>query len=179
MWRTVTIEIQAVSWLTFCDEAALTWIITEQKLYQHTSDAVTRRDPSIQALAARYNSLVEKMELMVRKGKAPAGVLVPRRIDPKKSLFQLDIDDDVWQDIGLDSCYDGNPPLWLSDPKVRSGIRGLLELDRCREEAERLVMERRGLQTWFAEEWNVLHRALAQDSELWDSFLEADSLITW
>ena len=50
-------------------------------------------------------------------------------------LFSLDVDDDIWQDIGLTETDDStDPPLWLSDENVRMGIRAMLEMDRCQEE---------------------------------------------
>jgi hypothetical protein len=50
-------------------------------------------------------------------------------------LFSLDVDDGIWQDIGLDETADTDvPPLWLSDKKVRKGIQGVLLRDRCDEE---------------------------------------------
>lgn len=68
----------------------------------------------------------------------------------------------------MDECVDGeaddNPPLWLSDERVRTGIKAMLELDRCNEEDARLRRERRALQVWFAEEWEVVSRAIEDAS---------------
>ena len=50
-------------------------------------------------------------------------------------------------------------PLWLRDEGVRQGIQNLLELDRCKEEELRLIRERRALQEWLLEEWEVNERA--------------------
>ena len=73
----------------------------------------------------------------------------------------MDVDDDIWQDIGLAET-DGStdPPLWLCDEDIRTGIKAMLELDRCLEEEPRLLMERRSLQEWFAEEWIVVKWAM-------------------
>ncbi|KAG2032058.1 hypothetical protein BDR03DRAFT_874694, partial [Suillus americanus] len=51
------------------------------------------------------------------------------------SIFQLNVNDDIWQDIGL---YDAtiNPPVWLSDEAIRNGIHLQLEVDCCFEEAQ-------------------------------------------
>jgi hypothetical protein len=72
----------------------------------------------------------------------------------------------------LDDRVDGEagnePPLWLSDEPVRTGIKAMLELDRCNEEDARLRRERRALQVWFAEEWEVLSRAI-QDASAFSS----------
>ena len=67
----------------------------------------------------------------------------------------MDVDDMIWQDLGLDE-EDEEPPVWLTDDRVRSGIRAMLQKDRCEEEAPRLLRERRHLQMWFATEWIVV-----------------------
>jgi hypothetical protein len=73
------------------------------------------------------------------------------------------VDDAIWQDVGLNDV-DGDPPRWLTDDKVRSGIRAMLQKDRCQEEAPRLLRERGHLQIWFATEWKVVCELIA-DSE--------------
>ena len=54
------------------------------------------------------------------------------------------------------------PPAWLCNEKVRSGIKAMLELDRCEEEDIRLRKERCALQVWFAEEWGIVNLAIDQ-----------------
>ncbi|KAK7438566.1 hypothetical protein VKT23_017901 [Stygiomarasmius scandens] len=119
----------------------------ERRLHEHTEDSVKRRDPSIQQLAQKYNR------------KAPRNAIAPQPIDVSK-LFNLDVDDEIWQDIGLNydeaSDQDTSPPPWLADEKMRKGIRAMLELDRCEEEEERLGVERKAMRTWFEEEWEVV-----------------------
>jgi hypothetical protein len=95
---------------------------------------------------------------MIRQRKAPAGAVQPQEI-AREGLFKLDVDDDIWQDVGLGEENHGIMPLWLSDERVRQGIQSLLELDRCKEEEHRLMRERRALQEWLLEEWEVNERA--------------------
>lgn len=71
------------------------------------------------------------------------------------------MDDAIWQDLGLDGDEQGVAPLWLSDEKVRAGIRALLQKDRCKEEAPRLLREWRHLQMWFATEWRAVCGVIA------------------
>jgi hypothetical protein len=71
----------------------------------------------------------------------------------RDGLFKLDVDDDIWQDVGLDDELEGPIPRWLGDENVRDGIKNLLELDRCREEEIRLQKERCTMQDWMREEW--------------------------
>jgi hypothetical protein len=77
-------------------------------------------------------------------------------------LFDLDVDDAIWEDIGL-SESDGvaNVPLWLSDEQVRTGIRGILLRDRCDEELKWLRYELSVLDEWFQEEWDTLVIAMS------------------
>ncbi|KAJ7702621.1 hypothetical protein B0H16DRAFT_1347489, partial [Mycena metata] len=98
---------------------------------------------------------------------APRKAIAPLPI-PSKGLWKLDVDDAIFQNIGLDERVNGeaddNPPLWLSDKRVRTGIKAMLELDRCNEEDARLQRERCALQVWFAEEWEVVNRAIEDAS---------------
>lgn len=94
---------------------------------------------------------------MIKVKKAPQGTIAPTPI-PARGLYQLDVDDAIWQDIGLDD--DAAPALWLVDNKVRAGIRAMLQKDRCAEEAPRLLRERRHLRVWFATEWKAVSEAM-------------------
>jgi hypothetical protein len=52
-----------------------------------------------------------------------------------KGLFGLDINDSIWNDVGLGDIDNGAPPPdWLADNRMQSGIRAMLELDHCKEE---------------------------------------------
>ncbi|KAJ3714856.1 hypothetical protein C8R42DRAFT_590975 [Lentinula raphanica] len=134
--------------------------ITKHKLRQHTEDAVKRRDPGIETLARRYNHLCKNMSEMIRLKRAPANAVAPHPIQPKE-LFSLDIDDSIWDDIGLGDDDDGHhAPEWQSNDQVRAGIRGILLRDRCDEEQRRLLHERTKMREWFAEEWAGLQRTI-------------------
>ncbi|KAI6022550.1 hypothetical protein EDC04DRAFT_2575210 [Pisolithus marmoratus] len=132
--------------------------VSEQRLQYHTEASVKWREPGIVKLASSYNKLCLQMVGLIHKGKAPHGSIAPLLI-PRDSLFKLDVDDDIWQDVGLGDDADGLLPLWLADEKVRSGIRSLLELRRCEEEERRLLHEKKALVLWFSEEWGCMQRA--------------------
>lgn len=125
--------------------------------------SLKRREPTILRLAKDYNDLCRQMNSLIHQHKAPVGAVPPQEII-RDGLFKLDIDDGIWQDVGLD---DGNdlvqPPLWLSDEGVRLGIRHLLERDRCEEEEVRLGRERQALQEWFQEEWRANRMACERE----------------
>ncbi|THU97957.1 hypothetical protein K435DRAFT_661825 [Dendrothele bispora CBS 962.96] len=143
----------------------------EQRLHEHTEDSVRRRDPGIQQLAQKYNRLVKEMKDLIIVRKAPRNVVAPRPIDVSR-LFNLDADDELWQDIGLNydeaDDEDAMPPPWLSDDNVRKGIRAMLELDRCEEEEERLAVERKAMRSWFEEEWSAVMSAINAKSMFLD-----------
>ena len=69
----------------------------------------------------------------IQSGHALQGAICPNKIEPK-GLFALDVDDVIWQDVGLNDDDWENPPRWLCDAEVQSGILAMLDLDRCEEE---------------------------------------------
>lgn len=134
----------------------------EERINEHTQDSVKRRDPSIAELARRYNKLCDDMQTLIRQKKAPQNSVGPVKIE-MEGLFDLDVDDDIWLDIGLGYEEDDDetiPPLWLSNDMVRTGIRAMLDRDRCREDRARILGERNAMQEWFSEEWQVIHASM-------------------
>ncbi|KAJ7495179.1 hypothetical protein FB451DRAFT_1335860 [Mycena latifolia] len=138
----------------------------DKKLYAHTESAVKCREPTISKLNNDYNKLCAQMSKLIKEKKAPRGTIALLPI-PAKGIWQLDVDDGIWQDVGLDDDDgdgDGEAvPAWLGDEKVRSGIdarAGLMRGGGCA-----LEKERRALQEWFAEEWAIVNMVL-QRAEL-------------
>ncbi|KAF7353564.1 hypothetical protein MSAN_01546700 [Mycena sanguinolenta] len=84
---------------------------------------------------------------------APRGAIAPDRIDPKK-VYALDVDDSIWQDVGLEDDDDrAEPPL-----------------DRADEEDAMLAKERRSMRAWFIEEWDVVNMAMADAANEQDRY---------
>ncbi|KAG6904184.1 hypothetical protein DXG01_012007, partial [Tephrocybe rancida] len=138
--------------------------ITDQKINDHTASSVNRRDPSISKLALNYNRLRDEMAALIQARKAPPRALCPEKIETK-GLFALDVDDAIWQDVGLDEGSNEVPPPWLASESVRAGIRALLERDRCMEEEHCLRHECRSMHVWLSEEWRIVNLALGADDE--------------
>lgn len=126
----------------------------ENQRNEHAGAAIKRREPNIARLAKAYNKVCDEIAALIKAKKAPKGVVAPLPV-PAKGLYQLDVDDVIWQDLGLDGD-DEAPPLWLSNDKVRAGIRAMLQKDRCAEEAPRLLREHGHLRTWFSIEWKAV-----------------------
>ncbi|KAJ7085196.1 hypothetical protein B0H15DRAFT_783307 [Mycena belliarum] len=132
---------------------------SENQRNEHASQAIRRREPNIAKLAKSYNKMCDDIATLIKTKKAPRGAVAPTPV-PSTGIYKLDIDDEIWQDLGLTE-EEGVPPLWLSDDSVRSGIRALLQKDRCAEEAPRLLREREHLQIWFATEWEAVSKAIS------------------
>ncbi|KAF8870464.1 hypothetical protein CPB84DRAFT_1855562 [Gymnopilus junonius] len=135
--------------------------VNRLKLEAHAGQQLKRKEPGIQNLARKYNKLCQEMEKLIQNRRAPRGARVPPQIE-LGSLFKLDVDDDIWQDIGLMDEMDesSNIPEWLGDDDVRKGIKALLLFDRCLEEEQRLIKEWKAMQDWFIEEWQHVQKAL-------------------
>lgn len=142
-------------------------------MHKHTESAIKRREPSINKLATSYNQLCGQLAALIQKRQAPASAIAPLRIQ-REGLFTLDVDDDIWQDVGLDDDQSTGIPRWLGDDKVREGIRTLLEYDRCIEEEDRVIHERAAMQEWFMEEWGAVENALLVHSKHLINFLIPD-----
>ncbi|KAJ7080314.1 hypothetical protein C8R44DRAFT_653744 [Mycena epipterygia] len=127
---------------------------SENQRNEHAGAAIKRREPNIARLAKAYNKVCDEIAALIKAKKAPKGVVAPLPV-PAKGLYQLDVDDVIWQDLGLDGD-DEAPPPWLSNDKVRAGIRAMLQKDRCAEEAPRLLREHGHLRTWFSIEWKAV-----------------------
>jgi hypothetical protein len=135
--------------------------VNHAKLEAHTKQQVKRKEPGIQTLARKYNSLCKDLVDMIKLKKAPQGAVAPLPIE-MDGLFKLDIDDDIWQDIGLTDENDENVeiPAWLGDENVRQGIKSMLDIDRCIEERDRLIAECISMRQWMREEWAIVISAI-------------------
>ncbi|KAJ7114460.1 hypothetical protein C8R44DRAFT_881299 [Mycena epipterygia] len=140
---------------------------SENQRNEHAGAAIKRREPNIARLAKAYNTKSTEG----CRGSTPLPV-------PSKGLYQLDVDDVIWQDLGLNGD-EGTPPMWLSNDKVRAGIRAMLQKDRCAEEAPRLLREHGHLRTWFSIEWKALCAAIeaASGAVRYQFELRRDALI--
>ncbi|KAG1844033.1 hypothetical protein DFJ58DRAFT_717669 [Suillus subalutaceus] len=118
--------------------------VNEHKLHVHAEASIQRRNPTIRKLVTTYNNLC-----------------APHSISPT-GIFQLDVDDDIWQDVGLDG-NDMAPPAWLADENMRAAIKFQLE------ERARIMRERCVLQEWMMAEWDALQEARTRAAAVYDS----------
>jgi hypothetical protein len=126
----------------------------EHKLHVHAEASIQWRNPTIQKLITTYNNLCGKLIDLIQQGEAPASAIAPHSISPI-GIFQLDVDDDIWQDVGLDMA----PPAWLADENMCTAIKFQLEVDRCNKERACIRRECCVLQEWMMAEWDALQEA--------------------
>lgn len=121
----------------------------DKKLGAHTRSAIKKREPTIAKLYGEYNKTCDQLASMIKSKRAPKSAVAPQRIDPK-TVWQLEVDDAIWQDVGLDDDLDGDgendewqtePPLWLANEAVCKGIVAILDLERADEEDRELAKE--------------------------------------
>ncbi|KAF9070196.1 hypothetical protein BDP27DRAFT_1362776 [Rhodocollybia butyracea] len=93
--------------------------------------------------------------------KAPRISVAPLKIE-MEGLFDLDVDNNIWLDIGLGYEEEDETvhPLWLSNDMVRKAIHALLDRDRCHEDWVRILAERNTMEEWFNKEWRVVHASM-------------------
>ena len=121
---------------------------------------VSRRDPSIAQLARQYNSLCEDLKKLKLANQAPAGAVCPEPLEIK-GLFNLDVDSPLWVNMDCTGLEEGTPvPGWLGDENVRCGIRAMLNMNRCKEELDRIKTEYVAMQSWSICRWGALQAAL-------------------
>jgi hypothetical protein len=130
----------------------------ERKLVDHAEAAMNKRTATISDTARSYNARCKEMRELIVKKKAPPNAVVPKPLD-LKTLYSVDIDDGLWQDIGLEEGEDSPAPSWLEDDSTQKGIKAWLNLKRSMEEKERLRRERMNMQVWVMEEWQRVNRA--------------------
>jgi hypothetical protein len=88
-------------------ECAYRNTVNHAKLEAHTKQQVKHKEPGIQTLARKYNTLCNELVEIIRAKKAPRGAVAPLAIE-MNGLFKLDVDDDIWQDVGLTDENDDN-----------------------------------------------------------------------
>lgn len=141
----------------------IAWI--DRKMDSLIVSHVNRRDPTITQLARRYNEACSKLANLKSTGSAPRKAIYPKPINTK-GLFQMDVDHDVWQDAGLYDEESDDVPLWMSEERVRTGIRAWLTKCRCEEEFLRLNKEGLSLREWMLRHWKAALAALNRECEL-------------
>ena len=91
----------------------------------------------------KYNKILEEINSLIHQRNALLGARPLQSIE-RVSLFAIDVDDPIWEDVGIEEKEIAPP--WLCDKNMQKGIRLVLQLDRCEEEERRLHAERASMQ---------------------------------
>lgn len=141
------------------------------QIKKHTEDSIARRVPGIKQLAARYNSICNRLQNHCHRKYYPALALpAPLDID---QLFNTNANPEMWLETGLDPEDLTEPPQYLYDEAVKSGISAMLMKDRAEEEKHRLQSELRIMISWLTSNLEAAKAAAgaSQGAFLWLIFL--------
>jgi hypothetical protein len=118
-------------------------LVVGTKLHQRTLNVMKNREPAHKKAITHYNKLCAELKELHKDE-----YNVPPPLPLQSSIEVLKEDPDLMQDVWI-----GKPsepiPRWVTDEKVRNGIRGILLLDRCKEERARVTLESRNLLNWY------------------------------
>ena len=122
-----------------------------------TKHNVNRRKAIIDRDIKHYESLRTQLKELIDLGRAPLNASVPRSLLNQR-IWDLDVDDPIWSDPAL---YTGGEdvPRWMYDTVFKTGIRAVLQFDRCSEESERLESEMEAFVGWIAGRFDLLNQA--------------------
>ncbi|KAH8797081.1 hypothetical protein DL96DRAFT_1561949 [Flagelloscypha sp. PMI_526] len=127
----------------------------DRKLEDHIASAIKKRAPQVKTVYKELNAVYDLMDAEFDAERAPSDAIRPRRIS-KDELYDLNIDSPIWDNSTLAVEYGDNLSAWAKDVNVRRGIRLMLLVDRCKEELERLKVDRDNLQMFAQQSWLAL-----------------------
>ncbi|KAH6886607.1 hypothetical protein BKA70DRAFT_1123120 [Coprinopsis sp. MPI-PUGE-AT-0042] len=133
---------------------------SEQKLQSHVETQLQKHRPQISNLVKKYNTMCAEISQLISSRPSLQTAVAPIPVDPK-SVFDLDVDNPIWDDTFMEDDLP-QVPLWMGNDDMRQGIRSHLQLLRCAEEKERLCLESQNLQGWSFNEWGKLTCAINQ-----------------
>lgn len=132
--------------------------LTDHHMSQHIKTATEAKEPALTTNVRAYNKLCAELSTLIKRDSTLRQKIAPVPIDVK-TLYNVELNDELYQDCGLEEEETGELPAWLTDEGVRQGIRLMLEVERCNEELIRLADERCSMQEWFTEEWEYTQAA--------------------
>ena len=141
-------------------------LVTANRDHVQIKQGLNRRKGGHNRLVKSYEKLRQEMQSLITAGKAPCGGQVPESLI-RDGLWDLDPDDDLWIELAMEGrSREEGAPKWLYDRPMRQGIHAMLELQRCKEETERLNHERMTMHLWLQAEKDRLSYAssIAQGS---------------
>ncbi|KAF9503661.1 hypothetical protein BS47DRAFT_1369368 [Hydnum rufescens UP504] len=133
--------------------------VVDHNTMEHTTKALKRCYCSVKSLVVDYNKWRLNMMKLHGWGRISKNAIIPPPID-MKGLFGLDVNNDIWQDIGLtDDEFDGTVPPWLGDEDIQNGIWLMQEVVNCCDKLYLCDQESYSLQQWFEDKSAALMAA--------------------
>src|SRR6266478_9386830 len=127
---------------------------------KHTEDSIACRTPAIQQLAARHNSICLRLQNhLLWKVHSTVGLPTPLDVD---QLFNTEANPEMWLETGLDEDDPIQPPRYLYDEGVKSGISAMLMKDWAEEEWYQLESELKIMISWINSSLQAVEAAIAQ-----------------
>ncbi|KAL0572368.1 hypothetical protein V5O48_009603 [Marasmius crinis-equi] len=121
------------------------------KQHQLTRKSIAARTPALQNLIRKYNQYCAYLASNYKpEFKIPVPKELPVNVAALRDLETSHLYEDVWITASQ------TPPRWLTDEKVREGIRAIASLDRAAEERVRLAAEADNLVAWYRYELYAL-----------------------
>ncbi|OSD02619.1 hypothetical protein PYCCODRAFT_1410600 [Trametes coccinea BRFM310] len=136
------------------------------KLHQQTRKAIAKRTPALMTAIRKFNTYCDTLKTVYN---AEWNFPLPQHLPTE--LGALREDTSLLTDVWITPTETDMPPRWLDDPQVRSGIRALLNKDRCQEERRRLGQEADNLCRWYGRELAAVELALRMPQNSQIAFL--------
>lgn len=126
----------------------------------HTNERVKTRERPMRTLAKQLNSVIVELGVLIKRGDAPPGAILPKGVATKE-LFALSADDNLWDDAALadPATLGASPPRWMADEAVMKGIRAAHDVVNCERELARCELEVSNMRHW----WGQIHSASIKD----------------
>ncbi|KAG7091663.1 hypothetical protein E1B28_010684 [Marasmius oreades] len=128
------------------------------KAHQLTRKSISKRAPALQSAIKKYNEYCDKLKKLHQQAYV---VPIPKPLPTNLAALRDPESSSLWEDVWIARSDDDVAPRWLVDKSVRSGIRAMLTLDRCREERSRLQLEADNMCHWYSQEMMGIKKALS------------------
>lgn len=120
-------------------------VSTGTKLHQQTKKSIRQRAGPLQTSIKKFNGYCDQLAQLA---KPEWNIPLPDHL----SLHVEEMKDDpaLYEDVWVSRTDDSQgPQRWMTDEKVRRGIRAMLYIDRCKEERLRLYRESDNMVEWY------------------------------
>jgi DNA-binding ferritin-like protein (Dps family) len=134
-----------------------------KKLTENAMANTKKREPALKKLVERYNKGCKGLRDQIKSRRFPVGAHALEEIQLDQ-IWQLDVDDPIWQDVEVRDDEGFTIPDWLGNEATQQAIRNRVENERCDEERNRLKAEMQNLQYWLREEAAVIEAALTLEA---------------